>query len=422
MPRSVYALALGVFTVVTSEFAVAGLMPQLAVGLETTVSEIGYLVAVFALAMAVGGPPIAGAMLRLSGRTSLLILLGGFILGNLVAAVATDYWVMVLARLVTGASSGAFFGVAVTLAGTLVPVGQRVRAIGTTMQGLMLGTTLGLPFATWLGGQWGWRWAFGAIVLLAVSVALVILRLVPRVATNAGGSMRGELGVFRSVRLWGTLTTSTLVIAATFAAFSYFTPVLNDVTGMPLSSVPWLLMMYGGATVLGNAVVARLASGNPLLVLAAGISLNAAFLTVFAVAAGTPWLAIPAMMGIGLVGVTMNPALVNRVHRGERRNARQHRARIHDHPWRDARVHGGRSRHRGRRPAGSVVDRCGPGGPRARHAHPGPAPPRRRYRPRAGVHRRQRTPRRRRGGSRALTATGPWRGRGPTGRSVTGPV
>lgn len=316
MPRSVYALALGVFAMVTSEFAVAGLMPQLAVGLDSTIPEIGYLVAVFALAMALGGPPIAGAMLRLPSRTSLLILLGGFFLGNLLAAVSTDYWVMVLARLATGAASGAFFGVAVTMAGTLVPAEQRVRAIGTTMQGLMLGTTLGLPFATWLGGQWGWRTAFVAIGVLAAIVALVIQRTVPHRETAAGGgSMRGELGVFRSVRLWGTLITSTLVIAATFGAFSYFTPVLNEVTGIPLSFIPWLLMMYGGATVLGNAVVARLASGNPLPVLVTGISLNAVFLAAFAVAAGTPWLAIPAMMGIGLVGVTMNPALVNRVQR-----------------------------------------------------------------------------------------------------------
>ncbi|WP_431927740.1 MFS transporter [Amycolatopsis tucumanensis] len=316
MPRAIYVLSLGVFAMVTSEFVVAGLMPQLADGLGVTVPQIGYLITAFAVAMAAGGPVLTVALMRLAPKTALMLLFAVFLAGNVLAATASGYGTMLVARVVTGVAAQAFFGIGISLTAQLTRPEIRGRAIAVVMNGLMLGTLLGLPLATVVGENLGWRAAFWAIGVLAVVAALATLAGVPALATSTeGGTFREELGVFRAPRLWLALSTSTLIIGATFSAFSYFTPILTEVTGFDGGTVPLLLVAYGAATVVGNVVVGRLADRHTLPVLVAGLALNLVFLAAFAVLADLPAPAVVAMLGIGLVGVTMNPAMVTRVQR-----------------------------------------------------------------------------------------------------------
>ncbi|MFD7458515.1 MULTISPECIES: MFS transporter [unclassified Streptomyces] len=316
MPRAVYVLALGIFAMVTSEFVVAGLMPQMADGLDATVPQIGYLITAFAVAMAAGGPFLTVALMKLPPRTALMVLFAVFLAGNVLAATATGYGVMLAARIITGIASQAFFGVGISLCAQLTRPEARGRAIAVAMNGLMLGTLLGLPLSTLIGERWGWRAAFWAITLITVVAAAATLLGVPRLApTEAGGGLRDELRVFRRPGLLPALATSTLIIGATFSAFSYFNPILTEVTGFSTGTVPVLLIAYGAATVVGNTVVGRLADRHTLPVLAAGLLLNLLFLTGFAMLADAPLPAVVCMLGIGLVGVTMNPAMVTRVQR-----------------------------------------------------------------------------------------------------------
>ena len=112
---AVYILAAGIFAMVTSEFAVAGLMPQLAEGLGTGIEQIGYLVTVFAVAMTVGGPILTVFLLRVPPKTALLMIIAIFLVGNVIAAMAASYPVMVLARIISGVASQAFFGIAISI-------------------------------------------------------------------------------------------------------------------------------------------------------------------------------------------------------------------------------------------------------------------------------------------------------------------
>jgi predicted MFS family arabinose efflux permease len=138
---------------------------------------------------------------------------------------------------------------------------------------------------------------------------------VPRVERADSGGFRQEVHVFKKPKLWLVLSTSTLVIGATFSAFSYFNPILTGLTGFSTGSLPVLLIAYGAATVVGNNVVGRFADRHTVPVLAVGLVLNAVFLAGFALLADLPVPAVLCVMGIGLVGVTMNPAMATRVQR-----------------------------------------------------------------------------------------------------------
>ncbi|ATL25875.1 MFS transporter [Streptomyces formicae] len=318
MPRAVYVLALGIFAMVTSEFVVAGLMPQMAEGLDATIPEIGYLITAFAAAMAFGGPFLTVAVLKMRQKSALMVLFGIFLAGNVLAALAPDYRTMLVARVLTGIASQAFFGVSISLGSRIARPEVRGRAVAVVLNGLMLGTLLGLPFATVVGEHLGWRAAFWAITALTVLAALATLAFVPHTegeTEEAGGGLRQELVAFRRPRLWLVMITSTFTIGATFSAFSYLNPILTKVTGFSTGTVPLLLIAYGAATVIGNTVVGRLADRRALPVLVVGLALNLTFLVGFALFAQLSVPAVLFMLGIGLVGVTMNPALITRVQR-----------------------------------------------------------------------------------------------------------
>ncbi|RMI42038.1 MFS transporter [Streptomyces triticirhizae] len=319
MPRAVHVLAFGIFAMVSSEFLVAGMMPQMAEGLGVSVSAIGYLITAFAVAMAVGGPLLSLALLRLPSRTALLTLLAVFLAGNALAATAGSYGVMLAARVVTGVAAQAFFGVALSLAARLTAPEVRGRASARVMNGLMLGTLLGLPMATLIGERFGWRAAFWAVAGLTVLAAGATVLGVPAApAPERDGErdgLRGELGVFRRARLWWAFATSTLIIGATFAAFSYVNPIMTELAGFSSGAVPPLLVAYGAATVVGNLVVGRLADRHAVPTQAVGVAANAAFLAGFALLAHRQVPAVALLLGVGLVGVTMNPAMIVRVQR-----------------------------------------------------------------------------------------------------------
>ncbi|MGW0658356.1 MFS transporter [Streptodolium elevatio] len=317
MPRAVYVLAIGIFAMVTSEFAVGGLMPEMARGLGVSLAQVGYLITAFAVAMAAGGPLMTVALVRIRPKTALMMLFAVFLAGNVLAAVAPSYRVMLVARVVSGVASQAFFGVAISMAVHLSRPEVRGRALAVVLNGLMLGTLLGLPLSTVIGGQFGWRAAFWTVGALTVMAALATMAGVPDLdrAGDGGGNLRQELAVFRNGRLWLALSTSTFIIGATFAAFSYLSPILTEVTGFASEAVPLLLVAYGAATVVGNHVVGRLADRHTARVLLAGLVLNALFLAAFALLAHLRVPAVLAMTGVGLVGVTMNPAMAVRVQR-----------------------------------------------------------------------------------------------------------
>ncbi|MEU8404413.1 MFS transporter, partial [Nonomuraea sp. NPDC048892] len=317
MPRAVYLLALGIFAMVTSEFAVAGLMPQMAAGLGATIPQIGYLITAFAVAMTVGGPFLTIAVARLRPNPALTALFVIFLVGNVLSAVSGSYPAMLVARVITGVASQAFFGLAISLATQLTDERVRGRAIAVVLNGLMVGTLLGLPLSTLVGEHLGWRATFWAISALTVLTALATLVGLPHLerAGSDGLELREELKIFRNVKLWLVLSTSTLIIGATFSAFSYLSPILTQVTGIGEGTVPLLLIAYGAATVIGNTVVGRLADRYTIGVQVWGLALNLVFLTGFALLAHLSVPAVAFMLGIGLVGVTMNPAMATRVQR-----------------------------------------------------------------------------------------------------------
>ncbi|MWV25695.1 MFS transporter [Methylobacterium sp. 2A] len=317
VPGWVFLLGAAIFVVTTAEFIVAGLMPTLAAAFSVTVPETGFLIALFALGMTLGGPIVTALLLALGvpNRPALLWLLGLFLAASTLAALATDYPVLALARTLQGVASAGCFGVAITLCAAHVRPEIRGRAVSVVLAGLMIAPVMGVPGAALISQAFGWRASFWGIVALAALALAAIGVGVPRTERQAGASLAANLGALRSGRLWAAYATSGLIIGATFAAFSYVTAIMTEVGGFSPSAIPLLLAGYGVANVVGNLVVGRLADRYTIPVLGGGLAILATALATFAAFAGNPVISTAAFLAVGLVGVSLNPAMVARVMR-----------------------------------------------------------------------------------------------------------
>ncbi|WP_028922581.1 MFS transporter [Pseudonocardia acaciae] len=317
MPLAIYLLGLTTFAMTSSEFMVAGILPELAGGLGVSVPAIGYLVSAFAAAMVIGGPLLTLGLLRARHKPVLLLLTGVFLVGQTLGAVAPDYAVMLASRVIAGVAESAFFGVAVALAASLVGPALRGRAASLVFGGIMLGSVVGVPATMVISQHVGWRGAFWAVAALTALAGVAILAFVPSAARPAdvGVTVRAELAAFRNPHLWASYATTALLIGAAFSAFSYLAAVFTWVSGFDGAVAPALMFGYGAATVVGNAVVGRFADRHTMAVLTAGLVALTVLLVVFALFAQVPWVAVAAMVGVGLSGVSLLPAVSARTMR-----------------------------------------------------------------------------------------------------------
>ncbi len=315
IPFVVHLLGLTIFSLTTAEFMVAGMMPSLAAALNVSTGEIGYLISYYALGMAIGGPVLTMLLLalRIPDKPALFWLLMLYVAGAVLSAAATTYGVMAAGRVVMGVASAACFGVSLTICAGLVAPEARGRAASFVLGGLMLAPVFGVPATAWVEQHYGWRVSFWAVAVLSMLCTAVVAWRVPASKDHGRISLAAELRFLVNGGLWAAYATSALIIGATFAAFSYFLPIFTEVTGFAAAAIPWLLVVYGLANVVGNLIVGRLADRHTMTVLAGGLGILALALGVFALFAHNAVVSVMAFLGIGLTGVALNPAMVARV-------------------------------------------------------------------------------------------------------------
>ena len=256
---AVVALALGGFAIGTTEFVTMGLLPDLADGVGVDIPTAGHVISIYALGVVVGTPVIAALGTTLPRRGLLLGLMAAFLAGNVLTALAPDYGFLIAARFVSGLPHGAYFGVASLVAASLVAPRLRGRAVSSVMLGLALANVAGVPSATWLGQQFGWRTAYWAVAVLAVLTMAAVIAVVPGAPGNRGATVRTELGALRRPQVLLTLLVGVVGFGGMFAVYSYIAPLVTEVTGMSRAAIPLALLAFGLGGVLGTALGGRLA-------------------------------------------------------------------------------------------------------------------------------------------------------------------
>jgi MFS transporter, DHA1 family, inner membrane transport protein len=272
MRKPLLALAVSAFGIGTSEFIIMGLLPDLAHSFRVSIPKTGILVSGYALSVTLGSPLVALALSRMDRKRALLILMGMFLVGNALCALAPTFLLLLLARILTALCHGAFFGIGSIVASHLVPRSERAQAIALMFSGLTLANVLGVPAGTALGQAFGWRFAFWALVPICLIAGLGLLRLVPHLPAEKM-HLKHEFHAALRPQVQLVLALSTLSSVSLFCVFTYIAPILEQVTHLSPAAVTRVLVVFGVGITVGNLLGGRLADWKQMPVLLVGIML-----------------------------------------------------------------------------------------------------------------------------------------------------
>lgn len=253
------ALAVGAFGIGVTEFSPMGMLPVIAEGVGVSIPSAGMLVSAYALGVMIGAPVMTLLFARFGKRTALIALMGIFTLGNLMSAVAPDYWTLLASRVVTSLNHGAFFGLGAVVAASVVPRDKQASAVATMFMGLTIANVGGVPLATWVGQQIGWREAFAGTALLGVLTILALSLALPKGQPGQRPDVGRELRVLIRPQVLTALLTTVLGASAMFALYTYVAPVLTTLTGASDGFITLALVLIGVGFTVGNWLGGRLA-------------------------------------------------------------------------------------------------------------------------------------------------------------------
>ncbi|MGX1810221.1 MFS transporter [Nocardia sp. NPDC055321] len=313
MPLALLALAIGAFGIGTTEFVIMGLLPEVAGDFGVSIPTAGWLVTGYALGVMAGAPVMTALGTRVSRKRMLMILMGLFVAGNLISAIAPVFGVMLAGRVVASLAHGAFFGIGAVVAAELVAPDKKAGAIAMMFTGLTVANVVGVPLGTIVGQTLGWRVTFVIVALLGVVGLAGIAKLVPEQPVRERVLLRRELAAFKNIQVLLANAMTVLGFGAVFAAITYIAPMMTEIGGFADTSVPWLLVLLGLGMVVGNLVGGKYADRHLMPMLYISLGALTLTLALFTVTAHSKPLAAISVFLIGALGFASVPSLQKRV-------------------------------------------------------------------------------------------------------------
>ena len=282
MPLPLLALFIAAFAFGTTEFVIAGVLPEVAEGLGVSVPSAGYLVSGYAIGIAIGGPLLTLLTTRLSRKTLLIGLTVAFTIGQAACALAPDFVAMLLLRIAIAVAHGTYFGVAMVVAVGLVRPEQRGMAVALILAGLTVSGIVGVPVGTAIGNAFGWRATFWAMFILGIIAIIAMALLLPR-GTGSGAAPAGlkkEVRVLGRQQVWTCLIIMLMLMLCQFVPYTYIVPLLVEVTGLDAGLVPWVLLLNGLGATAGVFIGGKLAGRRLMPSLIAMLAIQSVVLLV----------------------------------------------------------------------------------------------------------------------------------------------
>ena len=247
-----YWLALGTFAVGTESFMIAGLLPDIATDLHTSIVATGQLVTVFALAYALSSPVLT-ALTGAFHRRTLILSLSAFTVANVIAWAAQNYWELMAARILLAAAAGLYVPGANALAGAIAGPERRGTALAIVNGGITIAVAFGVPLGAFVGDRLGWRMTFAGVAALSAAATAGLLLGLPR-SIGAGlpvATLRERIQVARQPVILMTLLVTTLWAMGAYTVYTYLALFVAKTTPLHGAQIGYVLFTWGVAAAIG---------------------------------------------------------------------------------------------------------------------------------------------------------------------------
>jgi len=265
MKRSIYIMALGAFGIITTEFGVIGILPALAKEFNVSIATAGWLLSAFALTVAVTGPFTMMLTARINRKLLMCMVLAIFVLSNILSAMAPNFTVLMIARILPAFLHPVFWAVSIATAAKQAGPKDAPKAIAVVMAGLSVATVLGVPITTYMADLFNWKASFllaGFINLIAFG-ALALF--VPDMPAEKQQSAKKQVAILAEPQIWVKLLSTLIILAGMFTTYGYLAEFLGRISRMSAVEISIMLLVFGGMGILGNWLTGIALSKNVLL-------------------------------------------------------------------------------------------------------------------------------------------------------------
>ncbi|KQW89401.1 MFS transporter [Acinetobacter guillouiae] len=307
------ALAIGAFAIGTTEFSPMGFLPQIAENLNISIPTAGMLITAYALGVMIGAPFMTLWFGRFPRRKALILAMIIFTIGNILAAIAPNYWGLMAARILTSLNHGVFFGIGSIVATSVVSKDKQASAVATMFMGLTIANIGGVPLATWVGQNIGWRMSFAAIALLGVITMLSLWKALPEDKASQRPDVKAELKVLTRLPVVLALLTTVMSAGAMFTLYTYIAPSLQNITHASPMFITLMLVLIGIGFSIGNHLGGKFADLSLTKTLTSFLLLLMVSMLLFPILAQTQIGAALALIVWGAAAFAVVPPLQMRV-------------------------------------------------------------------------------------------------------------
>jgi len=262
MKKYAYIGCLGFLAVITTEFGIIGILPQVAAHYKISIDKAGYLLSAFALVIALTGPFMTLLASGFERKKVMLTAIFIFLITGVVSSFSPPFWLLMLVRVLPAFLQPVYIATALSVAVSKADKNQENELMSIVFSGVAIAMVTTVPFATWLASLWSWEYSFMVQAVVSIVALVGIYFVLPPMPIIQHKSYGSQLKILTKPIFIISTAMNFFMITAWFSTYSYFVEYLNKAKAMDNTMISYMLFVFGTIGVFSNWVAGKMLNKN----------------------------------------------------------------------------------------------------------------------------------------------------------------